>query len=89
MLIIKRKADEAITIEPVEGSDTSRTINELFTSGAIIIKLLEVGPKQVKVAIEAPPQLKIWRERPKVRYANLEAVALSQSFLDRSKPAPD
>lgn len=65
MLIIKRKANETIIIEPIEGSDTSQTINELFSSGAIEIKLLAVGPNQVKVAISAPPQLKIWRgKRP-------------------------
>lgn len=61
MLIIKRKAQEVITIAPVEGMDTSLPISEIFGSGVIEIKLLEVGRRQVKVAIEAPPQLQIWR----------------------------
>lgn len=65
MLIIKRKTDESITIEPVEGMDTSQTIGELFTDGAIEIRLLEVGHNAVKVAIDAPSQLRIWRgKRP-------------------------
>ena len=61
VLIIRRKAGEIITIKPLEGLDTSQTINELFASGAIEIKLLKVGRNQVKVAITTPPQLKIWR----------------------------
>ena len=62
MLIIKRKANEFITIEPAEGADRSLTIEDLFTDGCIEIRLLEVGSKQIKLAIEAPPQLKIWRD---------------------------
>lgn len=62
MLIIKRKANEFITIEPDEGADKSLTIEDLFTEGGIEIRLLEVGSKQIKLAIEAPPQLKIWRD---------------------------
>lgn len=61
MLVIKRKALDVITIEPVIGTDQSLSIEELFTDGAIEITLLEVGHKQVKVAIKAPAQLKIWR----------------------------
>ena len=63
MLIIKRKAQDIITIAPVEGMDTSLPISEIFGSGVIEIKLLEIGRRQVKVAIEAPPQLQIWRGR--------------------------
>lgn len=61
MLIIKRKTDEVITIEPSPGLDTSQTVNDLFRGGAIEITLLEVGRNQVKFAINAPEQLKIWR----------------------------
>lgn len=63
MLIIKRKAQEVITIAPLEGIDTSKTIAELFEDGVIEIKLLEVGRRQVKIAIDAPRQLQIWRGR--------------------------
>jgi sRNA-binding carbon storage regulator CsrA len=61
MLIIKRKAKEMITIEPVRGSNTNTTVQELFTSGAIEITLLEVCKNQVKLAISAPTDLQIWR----------------------------
>jgi sRNA-binding carbon storage regulator CsrA len=61
MLIIKRKALDVITIAPIDGMDTSRPISEIFDNQVIEIKLLEVGRKQVKVAIDAPPLLQIWR----------------------------
>lgn len=65
MLIMKRKTRQSITIEPIDGIDLSQTLNDLFANGAIEIQMLEVGGSQVKVAIEAPPQLKIWRgKRP-------------------------
>lgn len=63
MLIIKRKAQDIITIAPLEGMDLSRPISDLFEDGVIEIKLLEVGRRQVKVAIDAPSQLQIWRGR--------------------------
>lgn len=62
MLIIKRKDDEAIVITPQDDLDTSQTVAQLFASGPIEIKMREVGNHTVKVAIEAPPQLKIWRD---------------------------
>ena len=61
MLIIKRRIDESITIQPRDGIDASQTIDELFASGAIEIRLLEVRSNKVTIAIEAPPELKIWR----------------------------
>lgn len=63
MLIIKRKAQDIITIAPMDGFDTSRPISDLFEGGVIEIKLLEVGRRQVKVAIDAPQNLQIWRGR--------------------------
>jgi sRNA-binding carbon storage regulator CsrA len=61
MLIIKRKALDVITIAPQEGLDTSRPISDLFEGGSIKITMLEVGRRQVKVAIDAPQNLQIWR----------------------------
>lgn len=61
MLIIKRKALDVITIAPQEGFDTSRPISDLFEDGVIKITMLEVGRRQVKVAIDAPQNLQIWR----------------------------
>lgn len=61
MLIIKRKALDIITIGPQEGFDVSRPISDLFEGGVIKITMLEVGRRQVKVAIDAPQNLQIWR----------------------------
>lgn len=61
MLIIKRKALDVITIAPQDGLDTSRPISDLFEGGSIKITMLEVGRRQVKVAIDAPQNLQIWR----------------------------
>ena len=66
MLIIKRKGEEAITIEPMDGIDQSQSVGELFSQGPIEITLFEVRNNAVKVAIDAPSQLKIWRgQRPR------------------------
>ncbi len=73
MLIIKRKAQDIITIAPVEGIDTSQPISEIFKEGVIEIKLLEVGRRQVKVAIDAPPLLQIWRGKKETSASNAEA----------------
>jgi sRNA-binding carbon storage regulator CsrA len=61
MLVIKRRIDEIVTIEPQDGHERSLTVDDLFNGGAIQITLLEVGSSWVKLAIEAPTLLKIWR----------------------------
>ncbi|MBT8084866.1 MAG: carbon storage regulator [Woeseia sp.] len=61
MLIIKRKAQDIITIAPQDGFDVSRPVSDLFEDGEIKITMLEVGRRQVKVAIDAPANLQIWR----------------------------
>lgn len=61
MLVIKRRSDESITITPRDDVDPSLTLRELFASGAIEVRLLDVSTSRVTLAIDAPPQLKIWR----------------------------
>lgn len=61
MLIIKRKAQDVITIAPTDDFDLDRPVRELFEGGVVEIKLLEVGRRQVKIAIDAPRNLQIWR----------------------------
>jgi len=76
MLIIKRKGDEAITIEPMDGVDQLQTVGELFSQGPIEITVFDVGKNVVKVAIDAPPQLKIWRgQRPQKTLAEKKSAA--------------
>ena len=61
MLVVSRKQNESIRIEPVDGLDPSLTLREAFASGAIIVRLQHVGHKRVRLVIDAPPALKIMR----------------------------
>lgn len=70
MLVIKRKGHEAITIEPQDDLDRSRSIDELFANGPIEIRVFGMSNKAVRVAIEAPPELKIWRGKRPVQSTN-------------------
>jgi carbon storage regulator CsrA len=51
MLVLSRRADESILIQPAEGADGSMTLAQLFANG-----------RRVKVGIEAPEQLAIRRK---------------------------
>jgi sRNA-binding carbon storage regulator CsrA len=61
MLVVSRKENESIRIEPVEGVDPSLTLREAFAQGAIVVKLQHVGTRRVRLLIEAPIALKIIR----------------------------
>lgn len=61
MLIVTRRVNETITIDAAEGLDRSMPISEAFRDGAIEIKLLHIAGQRVRVAVEAPRQLRIWR----------------------------
>jgi len=61
VLVVSRKEHESISIEPAEGLDPSMTLREAFAHGPIIVKLVQVGHKRVRLAIEAPPHLKVTR----------------------------
>jgi len=89
MLIIKRKAQDIITISPVEGMDTSLPISEIFDHGPIEIKLLEVGRRQVKVAIDAPPLLQIWRGRKEPTDSPADEAAGQATSEPPSEPVVD
>lgn len=60
MLVVSRKPNEAIEIRPTEGAGCA-TLEQVFGQGGITISLVRVGNTRVRVAIDAPPQLKIWR----------------------------
>ncbi|MDE2304312.1 MAG: carbon storage regulator [Gammaproteobacteria bacterium] len=62
MLVLSRRADEAIVIQPAEGIDGSMTLQQLFANGPIQITLLASTGRRVKVGIEAPQQLAIRRK---------------------------
>jgi sRNA-binding carbon storage regulator CsrA len=85
VLVVSRKENESITIEPVEGVDPSLTLREAFANGAIVVKLTHVGARRVRLLIEAPKALKIQRgssssaemdpELPAAQLAELPSVA--------------
>lgn len=61
MLVISRKQNETITIEPAADVDPDLTLKEAFAQGAIEIRLVQVGGRKVRLAIAAPAEMKIWR----------------------------
>jgi sRNA-binding carbon storage regulator CsrA len=62
MLVLSRRADESIVIQPAEGTDETMTLKELFANGPIQITLLGGTGKRIKMGIEAPTQLAIRRK---------------------------
>jgi sRNA-binding carbon storage regulator CsrA len=61
MLVISRRKNETITIEPIEGLDPTMTLERAFQDGPIEIRLVHVSSSKVRLAIEAPQELRIWR----------------------------
>lgn len=62
MLVLSRRADESIVIQPAEGVDVHMTLQELFANGPILITLLGGTGRRIKMGIEAPEQLAIRRK---------------------------
>jgi sRNA-binding carbon storage regulator CsrA len=64
VLVVSRKENESIRIEPIEGVDPSLTLQEVFANGAIVVRLTHIGMRRVRLVIEAPTALKIMRSAP-------------------------
>ena len=62
MLVLSRRANESIVIEPADGVDVSITLAQLFANGPILITLLGGTGGRVKMGIEAPERLSIRRK---------------------------
>lgn len=62
MLIVTRKDSESILISPGDGIDPSTTLEDLFQDGPIEITVFATGEKRVKMGVQAPNQLCIWRK---------------------------
>jgi sRNA-binding carbon storage regulator CsrA len=62
MLVLSRRADESILIQPADGVDGNMTMAQLFANGPIQITLLGGTGRRVKMGIEAPEQLSIRRK---------------------------
>ena len=62
MLVLSRRADESIVIQPAEGVDETMTMAQLFANGPIQITLLGGTGRRIKMGIDAPQQLAIRRK---------------------------
>jgi sRNA-binding carbon storage regulator CsrA len=62
MLVLSRRADESIVIQPADGVDANMTMAELFANGPILITLLGGTGRRIKMGIDAPEQLAIRRK---------------------------
>jgi len=49
MLVLSRRADESIVIQPAEGADGNMTMAELFANGPIQITLLRGTGRRIKM----------------------------------------
>lgn len=62
MLIVSRKDTESIEIRPGDGIDPDMTLADLFADGPIEITIFSANNKRVKMGVQAPNQLCIWRK---------------------------
>jgi sRNA-binding carbon storage regulator CsrA len=68
MLVLSRRTDESIEIQPAEDADRSMTVAQLFADGPILITLLGISRHRFKLGIEAPEQLAIRRTDRRVEW---------------------
>ncbi|MDJ0750720.1 MAG: carbon storage regulator [Woeseiaceae bacterium] len=64
MLIVSRRDAESIEIRPGDGIDPSMTLADLFSNGPIEITIFSSNNNRVKMGVQAPEQLCIWRKGP-------------------------
>jgi sRNA-binding carbon storage regulator CsrA len=62
MLIVSRRDAESILIRPGDDIDPKMTLGDLFKSGPIEITIFSSGANRVKMGVQAPEQLSIWRK---------------------------
>ena len=63
MLIVSRKGAESIEIRPGEGIDPNMTLADLFEAGPIEITIFSAAGNRVKMGVQAPSALCIWRKK--------------------------
>ena len=63
MLIVSRRDAESILIRPGDDIDPSMTLADLFESGPIEITIFSSAGNRVKMGVQAPQQLCIWRKK--------------------------
>lgn len=62
MLIISRKDAESILIRPTRDLDPQMTVGELFRNGPIEITVFSATGSRIKMGVQAPTELSIWRK---------------------------
>ncbi len=62
MLIVGRKDSQSFLIYPGDSIDPRTTLADVFREGPIEITVCSTREKHVKVAIQAPEYLSIWRK---------------------------
>ena len=62
MLIVSRRDAESILIRPGDDIDPKMTLADLFRNGPIEITIFSSGGNRVKMGVQAPEQLSIWRK---------------------------
>ena len=63
MLIVSRKDAESIEIRPGDDIDLNMTLGDLFRGGPIEITIFSSNNNRVKMGVQAPEQLCIWRKK--------------------------
>ena len=63
MLIVSRRDAESIEIKPGDDIDPSMTLGDLFRNGPIQITIFSSNGNRVKMGVQAPEQLAIWRKK--------------------------
>lgn len=64
MLVVSRRDTESILIRPGDDIDPNMTLADLFARGPIEITVFSAGAQRVKMGVQAPRQLSIWRKEP-------------------------
>lgn len=62
MLIVSRRDAESILIRPGDGIDPTMTLGDLFQDGPIEITIFSSNGNRVKMGVQAPEHLAIWRK---------------------------
>jgi sRNA-binding carbon storage regulator CsrA len=63
MLIVSRRDDESIEIRPGDDIDPKMTLADLFKTGPIEIRIFSANGSRVKMGVQAPDELCIWRKK--------------------------
>ncbi|MCP4299193.1 MAG: hypothetical protein GY783_01290 [Gammaproteobacteria bacterium] len=60
---MSRRDAESIEIRPADDIDLSMTLGDLFRAGPIEITIFSSNNNRVKMGVQAPEQLSIWRKK--------------------------